>query len=113
MEFSDKLSPEEKAQIEQMMRDHHKACEAEFEASIRQEPENVIEHTQEYFKKNIKYYVGTVHQLALNASSESVQLSACKFAIELATQLAKDDGDPIKDLFKKLDKKPQPANRED
>lgn len=104
------LTPES---LNDKLNQYHEAFRQEFEDKTKKSPDNVDEYTTDFFKKNIHAAAAQVAWLAHNAESESVRLRASQFVIERALTDGRSDGDPIKELLKKLTKNntvPSPAS---
>lgn len=83
---------------------YRQAIQEEFETSQSEIPENIEEHTKKFFRKNLAHFLAQIVDLSQNASSETVRLSASKFGIQEALKDGRVEGDPVKDLIKKLQK---------
>lgn len=90
--------------LQQRLNEYSDALRKEFEAQTKESPENVEEYTRDFFRRNVHSMAAQIVWLANNAESESVQLSACKFGVQLAIDEARGEGDPIKELLKSLAK---------
>lgn len=91
---------------------YSQALRQEFEDKQHAEPENVAQHTQEYFKANSPHAIAQIVWLAINSESDTVRLNASKFIIEKAISKEEADKDPVSALLRKLagnDKKEQPT----
>jgi len=82
------LTPEK---LQAKLNDYHAAFEQEFTVAVEKSPDNVIEYTTDFFKKNVAMAAAQIVWLAGNAESETV-----------AGKDAKGDGDPFKKLFAEL-----------
>lgn len=90
---------------------YSQALRQEFEDKQHAEPENVAQHTQDYFKANSPHAIAQIVWLSLNAESETVRLNASKFIIDHAIKKEDADKDPVSALLRSLagnDKKKQP-----
>lgn len=91
--------------LQEKLNAYRKAHEQEFKLAASAE-EEVIKATEDFFKKQTPDAAAQIVWLAHNAESETVQANMCKFIIQMGTQDAKRDGDPIKELLADLKKKP-------
>jgi hypothetical protein len=96
-----RLTPDK---LQEELKKYRDAYQQEFEIAQKIAPENCEEHARDFFKKNLPELCAQIVWLATNATSESIQLSASKFSIELAIDASKGDGDPVKEMIKRLQK---------
>lgn len=88
------------------------ALRQEFEEKQHAQPENVAQHTQEYFKANSPHAIAQIVWLSIHAESETVRMNASKYIVEKAISKEEADKDPVSALLRKLagnDKNKQPA----
>jgi hypothetical protein len=90
--------------VQDMLNGYAQAFREEFEEKTKKAPENVIEYTQDFFKKNINAAAAQIVWLTTNSTSDAIRLAASKYVIEQASKDAKADGDPIKQMLKQLTK---------
>lgn len=97
--------------VHQYLNEYAAAMRSEFEDKTKATPDNVEAYTTDFFKSNIHAAAAQIVFLATNSDSDSVKLRASQFIIERALTDGRADGDPIKDLLKKLTPAPakQPA----
>lgn len=105
------LTPEK---LQEELTNYMTALRQEFEDKTAEAPENVQEHTSEFFKANVPNAAAQIAWLSINADSESVRLNASKMVIALALKDEQDKQDPLKDLLKGLtaNDKSSPAPQE-
>lgn len=92
--------------------EYSKALRQEFEDKQYAEPENVAQHTQDYFKANSPHAIAQIVWLSINAESETVRMNASKYIIDHAIKKEDADKDPVSALLRKLagnDKNKQPT----
>ena len=93
------LTPEK---LQAKLNDYHAAFEQEFTVAVEKSPDNVIEYTTDFFKKNVAMAAAQIVWLVGNAESETVRANCSKYVIEQAGKDATGDGDPFKKLFAEL-----------
>jgi hypothetical protein len=104
------LTPEK---VQEKLNNYHAAFEQEFAEAAEKSPDNIIEYTQDFFKKNVAMAAAQIANLCGNAESETVRANCSKFIIEQASKDATGDGDPFKKLFAELQaNKKQPAKEQ-
>ena len=109
-EFPD-LSPDEEHtpdSLEQKLHEYAAAVRSEFaaaEAAANGDPkENADQFAADFAKDNLGNSLAQIAWLSQNSTSDSVRLNACKFLTELAREDARKDGDPFKELMRRLTK---------
>lgn len=98
------------------MNKYEKAFEEEMNVKAEANPEDVEQHTSDFFRANAHFAAAQIVHLAMNAESETVRGSMSKYILDTAYKVEKESQDPIVNIIKKLqenDSKPQPANKED
>lgn len=85
-----------------VLNEYAQAYKEEFELKSQEAPENVEEHTRDFFKRNSAASAAQIVWLSNNADSETVRLNASKTVLTMAFADAKADGDPIKQLLNDL-----------
>jgi lipid II:glycine glycyltransferase (peptidoglycan interpeptide bridge formation enzyme) len=96
------LTDEQAASLQAELSKYKTAMEEEFKLEAERDPENILDHTAQFFRAHVPSAAAQIQYLSENADSESVRLAACKMIIErgLAEGLA--GGDPIKALLNEL-----------
>jgi len=100
------LTPEK---VQAKLNEYHAAFEQEFTTAVEKSPDNVIEYTTDFFKKNVAMAAAQIVWLVGNAESETVRANCSKYVIEQAGKDATSDGDPFKKLFAQLQAKKEPG----
>lgn len=90
------------ANLQQKLNEYSLALKQEYETKTKERPDDLEEHTRDYFKDNLHNAAHQVVWLSNNADSESVRLSSCKLIIATALEQSKADGDPIAGLLAEL-----------
>lgn len=98
--------------LQKQLNDYREAYRQEFEESVKNDPDEVTKHTQEFFKNEVPAAAAQMVWLAYNAESQNIQKDCLKFIIAQGLKDAKRDGDPIRDLLSELGKKPEPTNQD-
>lgn len=91
------------------------ALQQEYETKTAIAPDNVEEHTKEFFKANIVYASAQIVFLAMHAESETVRLNASKYIHTKALEVESSEKDPVKAIIAQLQRndKTSPAPLED
>ena len=91
---------------------YHAAIEEEYKMAAESQPDNVEEHTRNFFRGQAPMAAAQIAWIAANGANESSRLNASKFIIDMAIEEGTKEGDPIKQLLNELsknDKRPAPA----
>lgn len=96
------------------LRLYTKALREEYEERVAETPDNVEEHTSEFFKASVPYAAAQIVWLSQNADSESVKLNASKMVLTMALKEEQDAKNPLADLLRglKANDKTSPAPQE-
>lgn len=97
-------NPLNQDKLQEELKKYQEAIKAEYEASTKDNPDDVEEYTQEFFKRNINQAAAQIVWLSLNAESETVRLSSSKYIVERALKQSETDKDPVKALIESLTK---------
>lgn len=94
--------PENEKALQAQLEKYKAAIESEYKLAVENAPEQVAEHTKEFFKNQAAQAAAQIAWLCMNAESESVRLSASKYIIDRGVADSASDGDPIKELLTQL-----------
>jgi len=96
--------------LQYILNEYAGAVRSEFKLAMEASPENAEAAKLDFCRNHMAEALAQIHWLIRNADSESVQLSAAKFIADGAIDEATREGDPMKELFKKLQAQPTNPN---
>lgn len=108
------LDPRGEDDPEAVLANYALALRQEYEISVAEEPDNVQEHTKDFFQKRAHYAAAQIDWLANHAESETVKLNANKYILTMAFADEEDEKNPLAELLKSFQKndKTSPAPKE-
>lgn len=108
---SDPRGPEDP---ELVLKNYALALQQEYEDKVEETPDNVQEHTQNFFRSKVHTAAAQIAWLADHAESETVKLNANKFILTQAFADEESEKNPLAALLQGLTKndKTSPAPQE-
>lgn len=108
------LDPRGEEDAEAVLANYALALQQEYETKVEAAPDNVQEHTKEFFQKKAHTAAAQIAYLADHAESETVKLNANKFILIQAFADEESEKNPLAELLKGLKKndKTSPAPKE-
>lgn len=90
--------------LEAKLREYAQAVRSEFEDATATLPDDTDAETFsiDFAKDQLPNNLAQIQWLAQNSVSDGVRANCAKFLVQLARESAKEDGDPLEKIFKKI-----------
>lgn len=99
----------EETDAETVLANYALALQQEYETKVEETPDNVQEHTKDFFKAKVHTAAAQIVFLADHAESETVKLNANKFILTQAFADEDKEQNPLAELLKGLKKNGVPS----
>lgn len=91
------------AKLQEKLRLYQQAYKEEFELAEKEHPEQTIENTLDYFKKNVPMACAQIVWLMENSTSDATRLAAGKYVIDRVFKgMVDSPEDPVRDILAAL-----------
>lgn len=101
---NDASDPRGEEDAELVLKNYALALQQEYENKVEETPDNVQEHTKDFFRAKVHTAAAQIVFLADHAESETVKLNANKFILTQAFAEEEDEKNPLAALLKGLKK---------